>query len=206
MDKKNQTIDYYTAHAHQFCKKFESHAFETIHSHWLHVLTLDKKLSMLDVGAGSGRDASWFAKRGHDVVAVEPSDGLRHMGKDIHRDLTIQWINDCLPGLPKIKKMARKFDLILLNAVWMHLPEKTRKKVFDDLIDLLHKNGTLVITLRHGSSPDQREMYPVSKAELNMFSKRKKSPLIFELKNEDLLGRPHVTWETLVFRNFQKEG
>lgn len=32
---------------------------------------------VLDIGAGSGRDAQWLAAQGYRVVAVEPSAGLR---------------------------------------------------------------------------------------------------------------------------------
>ncbi|MFD1958220.1 hypothetical protein ACFSHP_01985 [Novosphingobium panipatense] len=31
----------------------------------------------LDIGAGSGRDAAWLVAKGYEVVAVEPSAGMR---------------------------------------------------------------------------------------------------------------------------------
>jgi len=38
---------------------------------------------ILDVGAGSGRDAGWLAKMGHAVLAVEPSATLRAAGQSL---------------------------------------------------------------------------------------------------------------------------
>ena len=36
--------------------------------------------TVLDIGAGSGRDAAWFSAQGYDVIAVEPSSGMRSRG------------------------------------------------------------------------------------------------------------------------------
>lgn len=40
---------------------------------------------VLDVGAGSGRDAAWLAKMGHEVLAVEPSATFREAGRGYTR-------------------------------------------------------------------------------------------------------------------------
>ena len=55
---------------------YEAVTPERLHG-WLDGLLLDTGSLMLDVGAGSGRDAAWLAGLGHDVVAVEPSPALR---------------------------------------------------------------------------------------------------------------------------------
>jgi protein-L-isoaspartate O-methyltransferase len=53
---------------------------------WLSGLLSDATGTVLDVGAGSGRDAAWFAARGHDVVAVEPTSAMRSEGQHRHPD------------------------------------------------------------------------------------------------------------------------
>lgn len=39
---------------------------------------------VVDIGAGTGRDAAWFARQGHDVLAVEPVRALREAGIALH--------------------------------------------------------------------------------------------------------------------------
>ena len=56
---------------------------------------------LLDLGAGTGRDAAWLAEKGHQVLAVEPVDELRQAGMGLHRSPKIEWISDRLPALRK---------------------------------------------------------------------------------------------------------
>jgi toxin ParE1/3/4 len=55
--------------------------------------------AVLDVGAGTGRDAAWLAGQGLDVVAVEPSKAMREEATRRHADPRIQWVDDRLPEL-----------------------------------------------------------------------------------------------------------
>ncbi len=80
---------------------------------------------VLDIGAGTGRDAAWFAARGHDVVAVEPVSALREAGLRLHRSQTIDWRDDRLPQLERTTRTG-PFDLVLLNGVWHHLDDPQR--------------------------------------------------------------------------------
>jgi len=85
---------------------------------------------VLDVGAGTGRDAAWLAKRGHQVVAVEPVSYLRGAGTLLHRAENIAWIDDGLPDLKGVSCADLRFDLIVVNAVWQHLrPEQQPRAV-----------------------------------------------------------------------------
>jgi protein-L-isoaspartate O-methyltransferase len=52
--------------------RYESVAAETVHG-WLVDLLPNAPALVLDIGAGTGRDAAWLASRGLEVVAVEPS-------------------------------------------------------------------------------------------------------------------------------------
>ncbi|BBE11144.1 hypothetical protein HH1059_20120 [Halorhodospira halochloris] len=52
---------------------------------------------MLDIGAGSGRDAAWLAEQGHDVVAVEPAAELRQEAQRRHPDEWISWLGNMVP-------------------------------------------------------------------------------------------------------------
>ena len=81
-----------------------------------------------DIGAGSGRDANWLAARGWEVVAVEPSIFRDQAARDSHQ--RVVWMNDALPDLRTLRARGRRFDLILLSAVWMHVAPKGRELAF----------------------------------------------------------------------------
>ena len=70
------SIAWYDARADALAARYEAVAPEQVHD-WLLDLLPSKAAAILDVGAGSGRDAAWLASQGHDVVAVEPSSGMR---------------------------------------------------------------------------------------------------------------------------------
>ncbi|WP_242065492.1 bifunctional 2-polyprenyl-6-hydroxyphenol methylase/3-demethylubiquinol 3-O-methyltransferase UbiG [Trichocoleus sp. FACHB-262] len=114
---------------------------------------------VLDIGAGSGRDAAWLADQGHEVVAVEPAAAMREAGQCLHPDSRIRWIDDCLPSLPNLHQLGLAFDFILLSAVWMHVPPAERSRAFRKVITLLKLGGPLAITLRHGPAEAQRQIY-----------------------------------------------
>ena len=64
---------------------------------------------------------------------------------------------DALPDLRTLRALGRRFDLILLSAVWMHVAPKGRERAFRILSELLGPSGLLVIALRSRTTqPDLR--------------------------------------------------
>ncbi len=66
----------YDQNAAAFVAQYETLLFEQVHGCLVDLLP-EPGATVLDVGAGSGRDAAWFAARGYEVVAVEPSGSMR---------------------------------------------------------------------------------------------------------------------------------
>ena len=155
---------------------------------------------VLDVGAGSGRDARYLASKGLGVVAVEPATGIRELAQGYTVSNPIHWISDTLPELTEVFRLQTKFDLILLSAVWMHIAPSSRERAFRKLSSLLKPNGKLIISLRHGNCADERTMYPVSADELAKFASQ--FGLTYRLltpeKSNDELGRADVQWQTVL--------
>ena len=121
---------------------------------------------MLDVGAGSGRDAAWFAARGWEVVAVEPAAAMRQEAARRHASPLIRWVDDRLPALAALHRLGLGFDLVWLSGVWMHIPPEDRPRAMRKLATLLKPGGRLVLTLRHGPAPEGRPMWPVDANEV----------------------------------------
>lgn len=192
-----QTIDYYNQYAEQFDAQYSSLDPKVVHQLWLDEY-LPKRGSVLDVGAGNGRDALYFAQQGLNVVAIEPAVELFKKGRETTQQYGVKWLDDSLPELNKISALKMRFDVILLSAVWMHIAPADRERAFRKLSNLLKPGGVLITTLRHGDSPDNREMHTVTADELAKLSH--KFGLVFRQLGEtkDQLCRRQVRWETIV--------
>lgn len=193
------TINFYDKNANVFNEQYLSINSEEIHKSWLK--HLPNAGQALDIGAGSGRDALWLFHLGFEVIAVEPAEKLRELGQKNTENKTVNWIDDSLPGLNSVERLNKKFDLILLSAVWMHLQPDYRYEAFQTVISLLNTGGKLVITLRHGKSPDKRKMYPIDVNELVSFASQHRLTLCGKYNDKDKLNRNDIYWDTLVFQN-----
>ena len=117
-----------------------------------------------DIGAGTGRDAAWFADQGHTVLAIEPVDELRDAGISMHRSASIEWLDDRLPELT-VSLTRGKFDLVLLSGVWQHLNDTDRLCAMTSIATLTRPMGRLVMSLRHGPGAPGRPVFQVDPAE-----------------------------------------
>ncbi len=120
---------------------------------------------VVDIGAGTGRDAAWLERLGYDVIAVEPATGLREAGEARHAAAGFPWLDDRLPLLLRLSCRAGQFDLILLTGVWHHLDALDRALALPVLADLLTVGGTLILAIRHGPTPASRPGFDVSVAD-----------------------------------------
>ena len=153
--------DGYEAEAPVLVERYEALQFDQVHASILHLLPSTPS-RVLDIGAGTGRDAAAMAALGHHVVAVEPTEALRQAAMKRHADAPIIWIDDGLPGLDLVRARGDLFDIIMLTAVWMHLDADERKRAMAALSALLAPRGLAVFMLRHGPVPAGRRMFDVT--------------------------------------------
>lgn len=187
----------YGANAAALAQQYESLKFADVHRVVLHCFP-PPPARVLDIGAGSGRDAAALAALGHRVVAVEPTPELRMEGMRRHAALPIEWVDDHLPALHATRAGGRQHDLILLTAVWMHLDAGEREVAMEAVAALLADGGQVVMSLRHGPVPPGRRMFSVSAEETTRLAERHGLVLSFLGEREDMLGRGDVTWSFLV--------
>jgi len=154
----------YAEQADELAVRYEGIDFTTKHEAVLPLLPA-APASAIDIGAGTGRDAAWLAKRGYRVVAVEPTEAMRSHGIALHPSPAIEWIDDSLPALRRLLALDRRFDLVMLTAVWMHLDADERRLAMPNVAALVAPRGLLVMTLRHGPVPSGRIMFAVSAEE-----------------------------------------
>ncbi|MBC8642773.1 methyltransferase domain-containing protein [Caballeronia sp. EK] len=151
----------YAENAAQMIEQSERMSFADLHSDVASLLPEAPAL-ILDVGAGSGRDAAALAEMGHSVVAVEPVDELRNFCSTRHRSSRIEWVDDSLPDLNVVRSMNLAFDVAMLTAVWMHLDTSERVHAMRQLSSLLLCGGHVLMTIRHGPVPAGRRMFEVA--------------------------------------------
>lgn len=179
--------------------RYESVDSEKLHAdilNWLPRLPA----SVVDIGAGSGRDAAWFASKGYSVLAVEPSATMREEGQRRHTDPGINWLDDSLPGLSEVYRLGASFDVVLLSAVWMHVSPRERKRAFRKVVNLLKPNGMIVVRLKIAPTEARRGMHSVTVEEVNRLAWDNGAFLVSDNVSKDMLGRGSTKWSTLVFR------
>jgi SAM-dependent methyltransferase len=180
-------------------RQYESIDFADVHSDILHLFPVTP-CQVIDIGAGTGRDAAAFAERGHSVTAVEPTLELRTEAQRLHARWSITWIDDSLPDLERVHELGGRYDVVMLTAVWMHLDAGQRERAMARVAPLVKPGGLMALSLRHGPVPVGRRMFEVSAQETGELARRHGLAIIHESKGPALLGGPAVWWDRLAFR------
>jgi SAM-dependent methyltransferase len=191
------SIPFYEEHAARLADQYESLAFEDVHGGLVDLLPAPGG-TVLDVGAGSGRDAAWLAAHGYEVVAIDPCEAMLEQARRIHPSGKIRWLSDGLPDLARVRRLGLRFDLILLSAVWMHVPPSGRQRSLRKLATLLAPKGRIAISLRLGPPDAERAMHAVSLHELSAHAQQFGLRMVRATDSPDRLGRAEVSWTNVV--------
>ena len=190
----------YAADAERLIDLYENISFAELHADVAHLFPA-APADILDIGAGTGRDAAAFAAMGHRVVAAEPLQEFRLAAQRLHADAAIEWIDNGLPRLERLTDRANAFDLVMLTAVWMHLPPEDRETAMPRLTKLLRAGGVMLFSLRHGPVPAGRRMFEISANETAALAAREGLVEIFRVENRpSAFAAPGVTWTRLALR------
>ena len=191
----------YEEEAPELLKRYERMPFEQAHPGPLDLIPAPR-IRVLDIGAGTGRDAAWFAARGDDVTAIEPTRAMREGAMVLHPAPNIAWIDDSLPDLASVR--GRSFDLIWVSAVWMHFDEAERARMMPIVTALVAPSGGLMISLRHGPVPEGRRMFEVSPEEIKSAA-RAAGLACVQMHYAESPITPGVFWDRLWFVRRQAE-
>jgi SAM-dependent methyltransferase len=191
--------EHYAEEAPELLKRYESISFAEQHRSVIHLMpTVPGRV--LDIGAGTGRDAAGFVGMGHSVVAVEPTEELRRGAMALHPSPMIEWVDDSLPDLAAVRARGEEFDVALLSAVWMHLDELQRRQAMPNVAVLVRNGGVMIMSLRHGPVPPGRRMFEVSAEETIALAQPLGLRCTLNREPEPSLRQPGVSWTRLAFR------
>ena len=199
MPPPSDAITSYEANAVSAAARFESHSAATLNG-WLTDLLPKSPAVIMDVGAGSGRDAAWLASLGHEVLAVEPSAAMRAEARRLHPQENLRWIDGRLPDMAVPIRAGLSADAILLSAVWMHVRPADRPRAFRKLVSLLRPGGLLAMTLRNGPAEPGRGMHPVSLPEIERFAGDHGLAIVRVHREPDRQGRSDPSWICVAMR------
>jgi len=198
VSNKNNNITFYSENSALLFSQYQSISFENVHSSWVQTIDFKQCNTLLDIGAGSGRDALALNSQKLCVTAIEPSDDLRALGKEFTGE-DVSWLDDSLPLLTKLRD--KTFDIILISAVWMHLSPQEQSQSLQTVSSLLNDRGYLIITLRHGDFSDARTAFKMD-ADRTITEAKSLGLSLYLSKNEgDKLSRDNVSWQTLCFKS-----
>jgi SAM-dependent methyltransferase len=189
----------YAWQAPDLLRRYESITFAEAHRVILHLIPREPR-DVVDIGAGTGRDAAALAEMGHRVVAVEPTAEMRRGGMALHPSPRIEWLDDSLPELALLTARRETYDLVMLTAVWMHLDKEQRRRAMTKVSSLVRKGGMMSLTLRHGPVPAGRRMFEVSAAETVGLAAARGLGVALQLEAQPSLRQVGVTWTRLVFK------
>lgn len=189
----------YAAEADALARQYESITFAQAHAPYLHLIPSSPS-RVLDIGAGTGRDAAALAEMGHEVVASEPTDEMRAHAVRLHPSPRIEWLDDGLPDLPVLSARGVTFDLVMMTAVWMHLDGEQRRRAMPNVARLVRPGGTLIMSLRYGPVPAGRRMFVVMPDETIALAADANLALSSQFDDQPGgFGRSDVSWTKLAF-------
>lgn len=194
----------YAEEADAIADRYERLKFAEVHGDVRHLFPAPPA-PVLDIGAGTGRDAAALAALGHKVVALEPVDALRAHGQRLHAAKKIKWLDDSLPDLDEVMDLERRYDLVLLSAVWMHLDPQQRRSAMATVASLTSPGGRIVLSLRHGPVPKGRRMFAVSAEETCALAAGQGLRVLHNKPHADFQRREGITWTILVFERPRDE-
>ena len=165
------------------------------------------RISLLEIGTGSGIDAARILKAGFDVMGIEPSSALIDESQMHFPELKGRIVQAALPLREELLKFYKtSFDAILCNAVFMHLAKENWSESMRQLAQLLKPKGRLLLTVsldRGGLDAEHRDEFgrlyvPIKVGELEVYFDGNGLNLINQWEHFDKWKRSGLIWNSYV--------
>jgi len=203
----NATLDYYNNNSEELSIKYEGADVKSLWSELLSAFANNNKL--LEIGCGSGRDASWMLKHGFQVQAIDGSLELIRKALTKHPELEGKIIQVILPS--KLPFVDNCFDGIYSIACLMHLELNQINKVLDEIKRVVKPNAPVFISvpINRGDvcngKDDKGRTFTLLKLEKwkTLFNKFNLITIQTNIR-PDGLGRENIDWATFTLRKESK--
>ncbi|WP_044416663.1 class I SAM-dependent methyltransferase [Halarcobacter anaerophilus] len=196
-----ETLYFYNSNSKKLTERYEKADVSEVQK--LLLQTFEKNSNLLEIGCGSGRDASFMTRNDFNIIAIDGSKNMIEEAKKIHPELSNNLFHKTLPNNLEFDK---KFDGIYSIATLMHLSKIDLEETILKIHDLLNSNGKFLMSVslfrddidEHGFDDRGRYFLIMSLDEwINLLEKI--GFKILEAKtNSDGLSRDGIKWLTLV--------
>ncbi len=192
---QDKTLEYYNQKASALTEQYES--ADVVHIHELLLQTFSSSTTVLEIGCGSGRDASFMDNQGYDVLAVDGSQQMIEIAKVYHPELITKLQVMNIPD--EFSFAEASFDGIYSIATLMHLGEEELHKTFDKISSILKPEGKLLFSVSLEREEDsQRYFNTMSKDEWLSYGEQFNMTLEYNNISNDGLNRDNIVWLTCV--------
>ena len=201
--KMNPTLSYYETNASNLSKRYESADVATLHQTLLKTFTPNSKL--LEIGCGSGRDASFMFEKGYNITAIDGSQKMIDEAKTIHPSLEPHLFTMQLPH--GLEFEPNSFDGIYSIATLMHLTQEEIYKTIKNIHTLLKEKGRFLFSVsierddtnQNSRDPHQRLFTSFSQREWVTICKNYGFRHLYTGVTTDGLNRSDVVWLNGIF-------
>ncbi len=209
MDK--HTADYYRANVEDCVERYESAEMGGLHKHLSRLVRPGYRV--LEIGGGSGRDATFLTRLGCAVTYTDACPGMVAAACQRHPELRECARQAAFPLQPADPLFSSRFDLVLCVAVIMHLEDADFRATVSQLARLTARSGCVVLSHSAGrteltGSRDRLGRLFCERTDQEVIAAF--SPLDFMLESQtcenDSLMRDELAWTTQVFRRTDEDG
>ena len=191
---KEKTIDFYNKNAVSYFNSTVGVDMSEAYSRFLKYVK--PQGTIIDIGAGSGRDIKYFIKAGFEVYGIDASEELCRLSAEYTGAIIqCQTIQDWIPHM--------QYDGVWANASLIHLSIEDVSIFIQRLPEILSDTGVLYLSLKEGlyEGVDEKGRYfnGISVDSINNALLTVKHFSILESWiSEDTLSRTNIKWRNII--------
>ena len=200
----HKTLAYYEDNAKYLSQRYESAKVDHIHA--LLVNTFTTKSYLLEIGCGSGRDASFMYQNGYDIIAIDGSGRMIAEAKRCHPELIDRL--DVIQIPDELNVEPSSFNGVYSIATLMHLKKESIDQIFKKIATILKPNGKFLFSVSiqrddiddNGKDEKGRHFTTMSENEWLGYATKYGLQLKYLETTGDGLDRVGIVWLTCVVR------
>lgn len=204
MKKTKSTIAYYQAHASDLAKRYESADVSNVQK--LITQTFKRKSTLLELGCGTGREASFLLGMGYEVWGSDASDSMLAQALFHHPELKGRLTQLQLPS--PIGAASESYDGVFSVAMLMHLPKDCIAESLKEIYRVIKKGGYFLFSVslirddvnENGYDQKGRHFNSMSSDEWLLLCKDAGFELVSKEYNQDGFDRDAIEWLTCIVR------
>ena len=136
------TIEYYEKNAEAFIESTKNVNVSDLYKPFEEFLA--PLCRILDLGCGSGRDSKYFAEKGYDVVALDPSQAMCAQTRSLVHIPVYEMRAEEM-------QFSNEFDGVWACASLLHVPRDKQRSVLHRIATALKDEGVLYASWKYGT-------------------------------------------------------